>query len=385
MPSSAAEQRLLVRRAGDWRRWFFGLIVTAALIGAVLHFGEIENFGPLLARARPLWLALAILLQLSTYASVALGWSLVLSAAGTPRSLPSLMRIAVGKLFADQAVPSAGMGGNLLLVDQLTGLGVGRGAAVAALLVSMVGFYAAYALLALPMLGMLWLHDKATALMAGLVTTFMLAALAIPSLALWLRHRGSRPLPPRLEHINFVRGLLDTVAQAPGELVADRRLLLRVAGCNMLIFLGDGATLGACLHALGQPVGYGTPFIALIMASMVVTLGPIPLGLGTFEATSTATLRLLGVPVEAAFAATMLLRILTLWLPLLPGMVLMQTALNRLRHLRSSLHIGLVAQLFRSHFCMTWQRASSIPCSSRPMLRAEPTPLPESGGRPWPG
>ena len=329
MPSRAAEERLLAPKAGGWRRWFFGLIVTAALIGAVLHFGEMENFGHLLARAQPGWLGLAILLQLSTYASVALGWSLVLCAAGTPRPLPSLMRIAVSKLVADQAVPSAGMGGNVLLVDQLAALGVPRGTAVAALLVSMVGFYAAYALLALAMLGMLWLHDKATPLMAGLVTTFMLVALAIPSLALWLRHRGSRPLPPRLEHIHVMRGLLDTVAQAPGKLVADRRLLLRVAGCNILIFLADGATLWACLHALGQSVGYGTAFIALIMASIVVTLGPVPLGLSTFEATSTAMLYLLGVPVEAAFTATVLLRILTLWLPLLPGMVLMRAALNR--------------------------------------------------------
>jgi uncharacterized membrane protein YbhN (UPF0104 family) len=65
------------------------------------------------------------------------------------------------------------------------------------------------------------------------------------------------------------------------------------------------------------------------MASIVVTLGPIPLGLGSFEATSTATLGLLGVPIENAFAATMLLRILTLWLPLLPGLTMMRSALRR--------------------------------------------------------
>jgi uncharacterized membrane protein YbhN (UPF0104 family) len=65
-----------------------------------------------------------------------------------------------------------------------------------------------------------------------------------------------------------------------------------------------------------------------MMASIVVTIGPIPLGLGSFEATSTATLRLLGVPFEAAFAATMLLRLLTLWLPLAPGMILMRGMLK---------------------------------------------------------
>jgi uncharacterized membrane protein YbhN (UPF0104 family) len=317
------------RRKGRWRSWFFGLVLSAALIGAVLHWGEIRQFALLVQRAEPSWLALAVALQLTTYVSVASGWGAVLGRAGTPRPLPRLFRIAVIKLFADQALPSAGMGGNVLLVDQLRKLEVPRGTAVAALLISMIGYYAAYALFAVTMLLLLWVHDKATPLMAGVVTLFLAVAIAIPALALWLRHRGSRPLPRRMERIGLIRGLLDTVAQAPARLLQDRPLLARVTACNALVFLADAGSLFACLHALGQSAPLSTAFIALIMASIVVTLGPIPLGLGSFEATATATLRLLGVPFEAAFAATMLLRILTLWLPLLPGMVLMRSAIRR--------------------------------------------------------
>jgi uncharacterized membrane protein YbhN (UPF0104 family) len=315
--------------SGRWRSWFFGLIVSAALIGAVLHWGEIEQFALLAERAKPGWLALAVTLQLSTYVGVASGWRAVLRAAGTPKPLSPLVRIAVTKLFADQAIPSAGMGGNVLLVAQLRKLEVPRGTAVAALLMSMIGYYAAFGLFAVLALLLLWLHDKATPLMAGVVTLFLGVAIAIPALALWLRHRGSQPLPPSVERIGFVRSLLDTVAQAPSRLLRDRPLLARVSGCNALVFIADAASLFACLHALGQSASLGTDFIALIMASIVVTLGPIPLGLGSFEATSTATLKLLGIPFEAAFAGTMLLRILTLWLPLLPGVVLMRGAVRR--------------------------------------------------------
>lgn len=322
---------------GSWRSWFFGLVVSAALIGALLHFGEIENFARLLARAEPLWLALAVLFQISTYASLASGWALALERAGTPRPLGRLVRIALTKLFADQAVPSAGMGGNVLLIDQLGALGVPRGTAVATLLVSMIGYYAAFALLAVTMLLLLWLHNQATLLMAGLVTVFLLVALAIPSLALWLRHRGRRPLSPRLEQIGVVRNLLEIVGQAPAPLIRDRRLLWRVTACNGLVFLADVATLWTCLHALGETASFATAFIAMIMAAMVVTLGPIPLGLGSFEATSTGMLRLLGVPFEAAFTATMLLRLFTLWFPMLPGMILMRSAVrHRRRHARTS-------------------------------------------------
>ena len=314
--------------AGGWRRWFFGLAAIAALVGTVLHFGEIERFAALVQQAEPAWLGLGIALQLSTYLSLAGGWSAVLRDAGTPRPLLGLVRIAITKLFADQALPSAGMGGNVLLIDALRRLGIPRGTAAAALLVSMIGFYTAYALFALLMLVLLWLHDRATPLMAGLVTLLLTVAIAIPALALWLRSRGSQPLPPRIEKIGLVRSLLDTVAQAPGELLKNRKLLARVTGCNALVFLADAGTLFACLHALGQNVAFGTAFIALIAASIVVTLGPVPLGLGTFEATSTTTLHLLGIPIEAAFAGTMLLRLLTLWFPLVPGMILMRGTLK---------------------------------------------------------
>ncbi|HWV13392.1 MAG TPA: lysylphosphatidylglycerol synthase transmembrane domain-containing protein [Sphingobium sp.] len=312
-----------------WRSWFLAVLIVAGLVAALAHWGEVRRFAALLREAEPGWIVLALALQLTTYANVARGWSAVLRQASVPRPIRPLMRIALSKLFADQVLPSAGMGGNILLGDQLRALGVPKGTAVAALLLSMIGFYAAYAFFALVMLILLWLHDRATPLMAGTVTIFLLVALAIPSLALWLRSRGSRPLPDRIEQIDFVRRLLETAAQAPAELLRDRRLILTVTGCNAMIFLADAGTLYACLHSLGQQAAFGTAFIALIMASVIATLGPIPLGLGSFEATSVAMLHLLGVALEAAFAATMLLRLFTLWLPLIPGMVMMRAVAKR--------------------------------------------------------
>ena len=61
---------------------------------------------------------------------------------------------------------------------------------------------------------------------------------------------------------------------------------------------------------------------------MVMTLGPIPLGLGSFEATSIAMLRAVGVPFEAALSGTLLLRGFTLWLPLLLGMLVARRTLK---------------------------------------------------------
>ena len=60
-------------------------------------------------------------------------------------------------------------------------------------------------------------------------------------------------------------------------------------------------------------------FVGFAIASMVAAIGRIPVGLGTFEAASVGMPSLLGVSVEAALAGALLLRGLTFWLPMLPG------------------------------------------------------------------
>jgi len=312
-----------------WVVWIPPVLLIGALGAAIMHFGELERFLAILRSARPLWLVAAVLLQVTTYASVALGWRAVLAEAHAPQPLRRLTRFAVSKLFADQVIPSAGMSGNMLLVERLTNLGVPRGAAVAALLVSMIGFYTSLSLLAMATLVLLWISDKATPLLVGLVTLFLLIALAIPSLALWLRSRGSKPLPAVVERIGPIRKLLEAVGEAPADLLRNRWLIARVTGFNALIFIADAATLQVCLLALGQKAAFGTAFIAMICAQMVVIIGPVPLGLGSFEATSTGMLSLLGVPVEVAFAGTLLLRGFTLWIPLLPGLIITQRSYRR--------------------------------------------------------
>jgi uncharacterized membrane protein YbhN (UPF0104 family) len=58
-------------------------------------------------------------------------------------------------------------------------------------------------------------------------------------------------------------------------------------------------------------------------------MGPIPLGLGSFEAVCVSVLGLAGVPVAAGLPATLLLRGFTLWLPMLPGLWLTRRELRR--------------------------------------------------------
>jgi Mg2+-importing ATPase len=56
-----------------------------------------------------------------------------------------------------------------------------------------------------------------------------------------------------------------------------------------------------------------------MIASLFRTMGLVPGGLGTFEATSVVMLRLAGLDLAAALSATLLFRGLSFWLPMLPG------------------------------------------------------------------
>ena len=311
-------------RSHPWRTAFFVAVVLAALVAIVLHFGDFKRFLEMARRAEPAWMIAAVALQVTTYLFLALGWGAVLDKAGAPLPLRRLFRIALIKLFIDQVVPAAGMSGNVLLIERLRAAGTPKGAAVSTLLLSVLGFYAAYAVLALVMMVALWLQHAAKAIIVGPVTAFLVVAVAIPALWLWLWRRGEEALPHWLERFRPVAGMMEILSQAPKELVHDRRLIVRVALWNGLIFLADAATLAVCLRALGGPLLPVTAFIALMAASIAVTLAPLPMGLGSFEATCTATQAMLGVPVAAALAATLLLRMLTLWLPLLPGLWLIR-------------------------------------------------------------
>ncbi len=298
----------------------------AGLAAAVLHLGDFARFAEMVRRAAPAVMLAAVALQFATYLFLALGWQAVLQRAAAPQPLRRLLPIALGKLFVDQVVPAAGLGGNALLVDRLIALGTPRGAAVSTLLISVLGYYIAYAALALIMMVALWLHHAVTALVVGPVTAFLLVTVAVPALWLWLWRRGERALPRWVERIKPLAQLMDIVGQAPAELVEDRRLIALVALWNGLIVLADAATLALCLRALGGPLLPVTAFIALMAANIAVTLAPLPLGLGSFEASCTAIQAMLGVPVAAALAATLLLRALTLWLPLVPGLWVMRRA-----------------------------------------------------------
>ena len=129
---------------GNWSHliaaWLFGAVILGGLVVFVMHFGAIEIFVATLRRASPIWLAAAVGCQLATYVCAAAVWFRVLQRAGSPRPFLSLLRLALVELFANQAIPTGGLSGSLMVVRGLMRRGVPSAVAITALLIAALSY-----------------------------------------------------------------------------------------------------------------------------------------------------------------------------------------------------------------------------------------------------
>jgi len=313
------------RTRKTWRGlapWISGLVTLAAIVLIVAHLSTLEEFARLVVALQPAWFLLALAAQAATYISASLSWARTLRYAGHPRPLSLLVPLGVAKLFTDQVVPSGGVSGAILVTRALARRGVPADAAMAVLLVGLVSYFAAYLMAALVSLVILWLHHHANTVVLAAVAAFIIVVVAIPWGVLWLKAWGSRLMTRWARRLPGAARLLRAIADAPTDLVRDPGLLVQTVPLEFAIFALDALTLWLVLRGLGQEPPLWVAFVSFVMASVATTLGPIPLGLGTFEAASISMLHMLGTTIEAALAATLILRGLTFWLPMLPGLYL---------------------------------------------------------------
>jgi uncharacterized protein (TIRG00374 family) len=79
---------------------------------------------------------------------------------------------------------------------------------------------------------------------------------------------------------------------------------------------GDCLTVGCALAALGAHAHPSTVIVAFAAATALAAISFLPGGAGSFEAAMVVVLVRRGIDFEAAFAATLIFRALTFWLPL---------------------------------------------------------------------
>jgi uncharacterized membrane protein YbhN (UPF0104 family) len=312
-------------------RW--GLAVVAAGAVAVLawsHRGTVYAGADALVRADAEWLALAV------GATVALWLATAVAQLG---SMP--IRPPVGRLLAVQLAAS--------FVNHFVPAGSGSiGVNVRFLRRHGVGWMAAAAATGLNTL-------------AAVVTHLVLlsaAILAAPTLAYRVQPAGSWGRPPgHLWHwlaVGVVALLLLAMPLAhPGW---RRRVVLRLAGARSrsvgelrglrpvlrdpyraaALWLGSlcmpllhSVVLFAVLRSVGVGVDMGSAVVVYLVVSSLSALLPSPGGVGALDVTLLAGLVALGITSALALGAVLGYRLVTVWLPLIPGAVALTLLVRR--------------------------------------------------------
>jgi uncharacterized protein (TIRG00374 family) len=310
---------MLKRHRATILRWLPGALLLVALTVIALRSVEWARFAETLQHANPLFLLAAIVVQLATYLCAAGVLHRGIKASGIRISLRLLLSLDMGKLFVDQMVPTGGLGGSMLLVRALERRGVRRGVATATVVVTTLAFYAAYIAAVACTLVILWSRHEVSRAILVLLTFFSIYATAMPVLILWIVYGGRRKRPPWLDRIAPLRKAVQALEEAPASTLRHPVLFLEAIGLQLLIIVLDALTLQLLLRSIGYDSGFQTAFSAFVLASIAATLSLLPGGVGSFEAGSVASLRYMGVPLEVCLAGTIIFRVLTQWLPLIPG------------------------------------------------------------------
>jgi len=134
------------------------------------------------------------------------------------------------------------------------------------------------------------------------------------------------PIGRRLVTRNLIPALKNAVA-AIAAIAATPRKLAALFGGSAFVTIGYTVAMLASLQAFGIDLPLTTAALVYLTASAVATAAPTPGGLGATEAALIAGYAAVGAEAGGAFAAVLLFRLATFWLPILPGwlaLVMMQ-------------------------------------------------------------
>ncbi|MCQ9182815.1 flippase-like domain-containing protein [Streptomyces sp. IBSBF 2953] len=285
----------------------------AGAIGAYFLLTQLTHieFGPLIENAQWGWVAAAVLFSALSYVAAAMSLlGFVPERVPFPRTVGAQVAGSFVKIVAPAAV-----GGVALNTRFLQRAGVRPGLAVASVGASQLFGLGCHILMLLSF-GYLTGTEKTPSLspsrtvIAGLLTVAVLV-LVVTSVPFLRKFVSTRV---RSLFAGVVPRMLD-ILQRPQKLVTGIGGMLLLTACFVM-----------CLDASIRAFGDGSTSLSIASVAVVFLAGnalgsaaPTPGGVGAVEATLTVGLIAVGLPKEVAAPAVLLFRLLTLWLPVLPG------------------------------------------------------------------
>ena len=263
-----------------------------------------------LSHANWAWLPAVALASGATYLMAAVALT---GATAMPLVLRRAWAVQVAAAFTNRLAP-AGLGGMVTNVRYLEASGADRPSAMTAVgLSSLAGFlvHVGGVLALVPLLGLNAAFRIPSLPHHWPLLAVVIGALAQPAVARW-GHRCGR----------HVRRYAQSMATSLRAIASERSrvgaLFLGSAGVTAGYALG----LVAAVQALGGGVGAGQIVAVYLCGAALAAASPTQGGLGALEAALVAGLTRFGMATGPAVSAVLVYRLVTYWLPVLPGAIL---------------------------------------------------------------
>ncbi|MCJ1678019.1 flippase-like domain-containing protein [Streptomyces sp. APSN-46.1] len=270
------------------------------------------DFAKIIAEAQWGWVGAALAFSVLTYFAAAM------SLLGfVPERVPFLRTVLaqVAGSFVKLVAPAA-VGGVALNTRFLQRAGVRPGLAVASVGASQLFGLASHILLLLAF-GYLTGTEKtpemtpSRTVIAGLLTVavLVLVVTAVPILRKFVATRV------RALFAGVVPRMLD-VLQRPQKLMTGIGGMLLLTGCFVMCLDASVRAFGG-----GEAISYASIAVVFLAGNALGSAAPTPGGIGAVETTLTLGLIAAGLEREVAISAVLLFRLMTFWLPVLPGWI----------------------------------------------------------------
>lgn len=296
------------------------LIIAVVFIGGTVllpRIGDFKNSYIALETARINLVLLGVACSATTYVLAAEIYRLI---AVYPLKFGRTLLVQVGGSFANRLVP-AGAGALATSTRYLIKEGHDTiQAASVAVLGNMIGFLGyATVFISVVVLSRTPLNKvvkvSVPPRLVLLIAVFLIMVAAVVVLTPRLRKMVVTTLKQSLQNFKLL-------LQRPIKMTA---AVVASAGGTVFYAL----TLYASAHAVGIQLSLIQTFFVFTVGVTAAAITPTPGGVGGAEAGLTAAMVAVGVPKEQALAAAFIYRLLTYWLPILPGFICFQIALKK--------------------------------------------------------
>ncbi|MBO2445683.1 flippase-like domain-containing protein [Actinomadura barringtoniae] len=315
----------------------FGIVAAVVVLG-VVHRGTVDEGGDSLATADWEWLALACAATVTMWAA---GTVKQLGAMPVTPPLRKLFAVQVAANFANHLLP-AGAGGMAVNMRFMRREGLSRAASVRAIGINSMAGVVTHLLLLVcaAMLAPSALTDLGArasrlghAFTGGVGRGVALGlaigagAVVLPAFAVVLgrrdlRRRAAARLGRTRARLRSELRELNAVLSDPG-----RAAMLWLG--SMVTPLLHAVALYAVLQSVDTPVPMGTVLLIYVSVSAIAAIAPSPGAVGGLDVALIAGLTGVGVSSAAAVGAVIGYRMITVWLPLVPGACVLAVLVRR--------------------------------------------------------